>query len=97
MEYLMDSRRRIKPKTMTPYSLYYYILSILHVELLSQFIYLYILEVKLYLIPNLKLQGLISLPVYYFLLELLGYYYYGLHVLSYVAELTYNIVYYLDK
>jgi hypothetical protein len=35
MEYIMDSRGYIKPKTMTPYSLYYYILGILRVELLG--------------------------------------------------------------
>ena len=97
MEHIVDSQRYIKLKTVTPYSLYYYILSILRVELLSQFIYLYILEVKLYLILNLKLQGLVSLLVYYFLLKLLGYYYYSLYILSYITELTYNIIYYLDK
>ena len=97
MEYIMDSRRYIKPKTVTPYSLYYYVLSILRIKLLSQSIYLYILEVKLYLILNFKLQGLISLLVYYFLLELLGYRYYSLRVLSCIAELTYNIIRYLDK
>ena len=97
MEYIIDSQRYIKPKTVTPYSLYYYILSILYIELLSQSIYLYILEVELYLIPNLKLWGLISLPVHYFLLELLGYRYYSLYVLSYITELTYNIIRYLDK
>ena len=97
MEHIVDSRRYIKPKTVTPYSLYYYVLSILHVKLLGQSIYLYILEVKLYLIPNLELQGLISPLVHYFLLELLGYYYYSLYILSYIAELTYNIIYYLDK
>jgi hypothetical protein len=31
----VDSRRCIKPKTVTPYSLYYYILGILCIELLG--------------------------------------------------------------
>ena len=97
MEYVVDSRRYIKPKTVTPYSLYYYVLSILYIELLSWSIRLYILEVELHLVPNLKLRGLVSLPVRYFLLELLGRRYYGLRVLSCIAELAYNIIRYLDK
>jgi hypothetical protein len=97
MEHIVDSRRCIKPKTVTPYSLYYCVLGILRVELLGWSVRPYVLEVKPYLIPNLELRGLVSLPVHHFLLKLLGRRYHGLRVLSCIAELTYNIIHYLDK